>query len=132
MTGKTYTSFRQNEKKRRPFNIIKIALNRDRDILYERINARVLDMIDQGLEQEAMSVYDKRHLNALNTVGFKEMFEYLDGLTTLDQAIYKIQSNTRRYCRKQLTWFKRDESIKWFNPDNYKEIINYIDNKLID
>ena len=132
MTGKTYTSFRQNEKKRRPFNIIKIALNRDRDILYERINTRVLDMIDQGLEQEAMSVYDKRHLNALNTVGFKEMFEYLDGLTTLDQAIYKIQSNTRRYCRKQLTWFKRDESIKWFNPDNYKEIINYIDNKLID
>lgn len=132
MTGKTYTSFRQNEKKRRPFNIIKIALNRDRDILYERINARVLDMIDLGLEQEALSVYDKRHLNALNTVGFKEMFEYLNGLTTLDQAIYKIQSNTRRYCRKQLTWFKRDESIKWFNPDNYKEIINYIDNKLID
>ena len=89
-------------------------------------------MIDQGLEQEAMSVYDKMHLNALNTVGFKEMFEYHDGLTTLDQAIYKLQTNTRRYCRKQLTWFKRDESIKWFNPDNYKEIINYIDNKLID
>lgn len=132
MTGKTYTSFRQNEKKQRPFNIIKIALNRDRDILYERINARVLQMIDQGLEQEAMSVYDKRHLNALNTVGFKEMFEYLDGLTTLDQAIYKIQSNTRRYCRKQLTWFKRDQSIEWFNPDNYEEIIKYIDKKLID
>ena len=89
-------------------------------------------MIDQGLEQEAMSVYDKRHLNALNTVGFKEMFEYLDGLTTLDQAIYKIQSNTRRYCRKQLTWFKRDQSIEWFNPDNYEEIIKYIDKKLID
>lgn len=132
MTGNTYTSFRQNEKKQRPFNIIKIALNRDRDILYERINARVLQMIDQGLEQEAMSVYDKRHLNALNTVGFKEMFEYLDGLTTLDQAIYKIQSNTRRYCRKQLTWFKRDQSIEWFNPDNYEEIIKYIDKKLID
>ena len=132
MTGKTYTSFRQNEKKQRPFNIIKIALNRDRDVLYERINARVLQMIDQGLEQEAMSVYDKRHLNALNTVGFKEMFEYLDGLTTLDQAIYKIQSNTRRYCRKQLTWFKRDQSIEWFNPDNYEEIIKYIDKKLID
>ena len=89
-------------------------------------------MIDLGLEQEAMSVYDKRHLNALNTVGFKEMFEYLDGLTTLDQAIYKIQSNTRRYCRKQLTWFKRDQSIEWFNPDNYEEIIKYIDKKLID
>lgn len=131
MTGQTYTSFRQNEKKKRPFNIIKIGLTRDRNILYDRINRRVLQMIDDGLVEEALSVYDKRHLNALNTVGFKEMFEYLDGLTTLDQAIYKIQSNTRRYCRKQLTWFKRDEEICWFCPDNIKEIINYIDNKLI-
>ena len=87
-------------------------------------------MIDDGLEQEALAVYDQRHLNSLNTVGYKEMFEYLDGLTTLDQAIFKIQSNSRRYCRKQLTWFKRDESIRWFNPDNIKEIINYIDEKL--
>ena len=87
-------------------------------------------MIDDGLEQEALAVYDQRHLNSLNTVGYKEMFEYLDGLTTLDQAIFKIQSNSRRYCRKQLTWFKRDESISWFNPDNIKEIINYIDEKL--
>lgn len=132
MTGKTYTSFRQNEKKQRPFNILKIGLTRDREVLYNRINDRVLQMIDDGLEQEALAVYDHRHLNALNTVGYKEMFEYLDGLTTLDQAIFKIQSNSRRYCRKQLTWFKRDESIAWFNPDNIKEIINYIDKKLID
>lgn len=132
MTGKTYTSFRQNEKKQRPFKILKIGLTRDREVLYNRINDRVLQMIGNGLEQEALAVYDHRHLNALNTVGYKEMFEYLDGLTTLEQAIFKIQSNSRRYCRKQLTWFKRDESIAWFNPDNIKEIINYIDNKLID
>lgn len=130
MTGTTYTSFRQNEKKQRPFNILKIGLTRDREELYSRINNRVLQMIDDGLEQEALVVYDQRHLNSLNTVGYKEMFEYLDGLTTLDQAIFKIQSNSRRYCRKQLTWFKRDESISWFNPDNIKEIINYIDEKL--
>ena len=130
MTGTTYTSFRQNEKKQRPFNILKIGLTRDREELYSRINNRVLQMIDDGLEQEALAVYDQRHLNSLNTVGYKEMFEYLDGLTTLDQAIFKIQSNSRRYCRKQLTWFKRDESISWFNPDNIKEIINYIDKKL--
>lgn len=130
MTGTTYTSFRQNEKKQRPFNILKIGLTRDREELYSRINNRVLQMIDDGLEQEALAVYDQRHLNSLNTVGYKEMFEYLDGFTTLDQAIFKIQSNSRRYCRKQLTWFKRDESIRWFNPDNIKEIINYIDEKL--
>lgn len=130
MTGTTYTSFRQNEKKQRPFNILKIGLTRDREELYSRINNRVLQMIDDGLEQEALAVYDQRHLNSLNTVGYNEMFEYLDGLTTLDQAIFKIQSNSRRYCRKQLTWFKRDESISWFNPDNIKEIINYIDEKL--
>ena len=126
-TGKPYTSFRQNAKKRRPFNIIKIGLNREREELYQRINTRVYGMIDCGLIKEALSVYDKRELNSLNTVGFKEMFEYLDGLTTIEQAIFKIQSNSRRYCRKQLTWFKRDDTIKWFHPNNIKEIINYID-----
>lgn len=131
MTGKTYTSFRQNKKKERPFNIIKIGLKRDREDLYRRINRRVLGMVDEGLVEEALRVYDKRQLNSLNTVGYKETFEYLDGLVTLDQTIFKIQSNSRRYCRKQLTWFKRDESISWFHPDNIKEIINYIDNQLI-
>ena len=131
-TGKTYTSFRQNRKKERPFNIIKIGLNREREDLYSRINHRVLDMIDSGLEAEAMSVYEKRGLNSLNTVGFKEMFEYLDGLTTIDQAIFKIQSNSRKYCRKQLTWFKRDSAIRWFHPSNIEEIINFIDSHLTD
>ena len=130
-TGQTYTSFRKSERKERPFNIIKIGLTRPRDVLYDRINARVLDMIDAGLEQEALAVYPQRSENALNTVGYKEMFEYLDGLTTLDECIFKIQSNSRRYCRKQQTWFKRDKNIMWFHPDNIKEIINYIDNQLI-
>lgn len=131
MTGKTYTSFRQNAKKQRPFDIIKIGLNRDREELYNRINARVLQMFDEGLVDEALAVYDKRGLNSLNTVGYKETFENLDGLITIDQCIFNIQSNSRRYCRKQQTWFKRDKNIMWFHPDNIKEIINYIDNQLI-
>lgn len=130
MTGKTYTSFRTHTIKRRPFRIIKIGLNRDRATMYDRINRRVLSMIDQGLVDEALSVYDYHSLNALNTVGYKEMFEYLDGLTTLDEAIFKIQSNTRRYMRKQLTWFQKDSNTHWMCPDNVKEIINYIDYSL--
>ena len=129
-TGKTYTSFRTGEKRKRPFNIIKIGLNRDRDELYERINQRVLDMIGQGLEQEARAMLPHRELNALNTVGYKEMFQYFDGAIPLEEAIRQIQSNSRRYARKQLTWYKRDAEIKWFNPENIKEIINYIDFRL--
>lgn len=125
-TGRTYTSFRSNTIKERPFNIIKIGLNRDRDTLYQRINQRVLQMIDDGMIEEAQHVYPKRMLNSLNTVGYKELFEYLDGLTTLDEAIFKIQSNTRRYARKQLTWYKRDAEMTWFSPDNIEEILNYL------
>ena len=125
-TGKTYTSFRSNTTKERPFNIIKIGLNRDRNELYDRINQRVLNMIDEGMIKEALSVYPKRTLNSLNTVGYKELFEYLDGLTTLDEAIFKIQSNTRKYARKQLTWYKKDDDLQWFNPDNVEEILKYI------
>ena len=125
-TGRTYTSFRSNTIKERPFNIIKIGLNRDRDTLYQRINQRVLQMVDDGMIEEAQRVYPKRMLNSLNTVGYKELFEYLDGLTTLDEAIFKIQSNTRRYARKQLTWYKRDAEMTWFSPDNIEEILNYL------
>lgn len=125
-TGRTYTSFRSNTIKKRPFNIIKIGLNRDRETLYQRINQRVLQMIDDGMIEEAQRVYPKRMLNSLNTVGYKELFEYLDGLTTLDEAIFKIQSNTRRYARKQLTWYKRDAEMTWFSPDNIEEILNYL------
>lgn len=125
-TGRTYTSFRSNTIKERPFDIIKIGLNRDRETLYQRINQRVLQMIDDGMIEEAQCVYPKRTLNSLNTVGYKELFEYLDGLTTLDEAIFKIQSNTRRYARKQLTWYKRDAEMTWFSPDNIEEILNYL------
>lgn len=125
-TGKTYTSFRTSKKKERPFRIIKIGLTREREELYERIDRRVEQMIDQGLIKEARSVYPKRSLNSLNTVGYKELFEHFDGKTTLDEAIFKIKCNTHKYCRKQLTWFKRDPMIRWFSPENIEEIINYI------
>ena len=127
MTGKTYTSFRKSQKKERPFNIVKIGLNRPREELYERINRRVNQMMADGLLEEARSVYPKRHLNALNTVGYKELFNYIDGIWTLDEAVERIKGNTRRYCRKQLTWLKRDADIRWFHPDNIEEIIKYIE-----
>ncbi len=127
MTGKTYTSFRKSQKKERPFNIVKIGLNRSREELYERINRRVDQMMADGLLEEARSVYPKRHLNALNTVGYKELFNYIDGIWTLDEAVERIKGNTRRYCRKQLTWLKRDADIRWVHPDNIEEIIKYIE-----
>ena len=126
MTGKTYTSFRTNQIKQRPFNIVKIGLNLPREELYQRINQRVLNMMQEGLEEEARKVYPKRQYNSLSTVGYRELFEYFDGLCTLEEAITKIQSNTRRYMRKQLTWFKKDDKIQWFSPNNIEEIINYI------
>ena len=126
MTGKTYTSFRTNQIKQRPFNIVKIGLNLPREELYQRINQRVLNMMQEGLEEEARKVYSKRQYNSLSTVGYRELFEYFDGLCTLEEAITKIQSNTRRYMRKQLTWFKKDDKIQWFSPNNIEEIINYI------
>ena len=126
MTGRTYTSFRKREKKARPFRIVKIGLNRDRAELYERINARVDAMTKQGLLQEAQSLYQQREQNAMNTVGYKELFDYLDGRWSLDEAVERIKGNTRRYARKQLTWYKKDPLIRWFHPDQKKEIIDYI------
>ena len=131
MTGKPYSSFRTNRIKQRPFNIIKIGLNRPRDILYERINQRVLTMMDEGLENEARDVYPLRHLNSLNTVGYKELFAYFDELIPLNEAVRQIQSNTRQYMRKQLTWFKKDENMAWFNPDNIEDILKYIYNNAV-
>lgn len=126
MTGRTYTSFRTNEHKERPFNIIKIGLTRDREIIYERINRRVDIMMEQGFLDEARNVYPLRHLNALNTVGYKELFAYLDGTWSLDEAIERIKGNTRRYARKQLTWYKKDPLVTWFSPDDKKLILNHI------
>lgn len=125
-TGKTYTSFRTNTKKERPFRIVKIGVTREREELYDRIDKRVEQMISNGLEHEARQVSPRRHLNSLNTVGYKELFDYFDGKVTLEDAIFKIKCNTHKYCRKQLTWFKRDPQIRWFSPDNIEEIINYI------
>ncbi len=126
MTGKTYTSFRKREKRQRPFSIIKIGLNRPREELYDRINRRVDQMMADGLLEEAKALYPKRHLNALNTVGYKELFDYIDGRWPLEEAVERIKGNTRRYARKQLTWFKKDESIRWFHPDETETIIKYI------
>ncbi len=126
MTGQTYTSFRLSCKKQHPFRIVKIALNRPREELYHRINTRVDQMMAQGLLDEAQRLYPQRHLNALNTVGYKEMFTYLDGTWTLDEAVERMKGNTRRYARKQLTWFKRDPAVSWFEPSDYQQIINHI------
>lgn len=126
MTGKTYTSFRTRSCKERPFRIIKIGLTRDREELYDRINRRVDMMMQEGLLEEARRVYPFKHLNSLNTVGYKEMFQYLDGEWTLDFAIEKIKQNSRIYSRKQMTWFKRDTDIAWFHPDQKAEIMQYI------
>ena len=126
MTGKTYTSYRKREKKQRPFSIVKIGLNRDREELYNRINQRVDQMMADGLLDEARALYPMRQMNALNTVGYKEMFAYIDGTWTLDEAVERIKGNTRRYARKQLTWYKKDEQIRWFHPDDKNSIISYI------
>ena len=127
MTGKPYSSFRTQEKKVRPFRIIKIGLTRPREELYKRINRRVDKMMKDGLLEEAKEMYPKREVNALNTVGYKELFEYLKGKFTLHEAVERIKGNTRRYARKQLTWYKKDEQIRWFHPDDKDEIISYIE-----
>ena len=126
MTGQTYTSFRKNERKERPFRIVKIGLNRPREELYERINSRVDQMMADGLLEEARRLYPRRELNALNTVGYKEMFAYLDGTWSLDEAVERLKGNTRRYARKQLTWFKKDPDVAWFAPNETEKIINHI------
>lgn len=114
-TGKPFSSFHVNEKKKRPFKIQKIGLEMPREQLYERINKRVDLMLDNGWLEEARTVFDKRHLNALNTVGYKELFQHLSENMTLEEATEKIKTNTRRFAKRQLTWFKRDKEIVWIN-----------------
>lgn len=127
MTGKPYSSFRTKTKKERPFDIVKIGLTRDRDQLYDRINVRVDDMIEQGLLAEVERFYPRRSLNSLNTVGYKELFKYIDGEWSLDFAIEKIKQSTRIYARKQMTWFKRDKDIHWINLTHQEnEALNII------
>jgi tRNA dimethylallyltransferase len=130
MTGKRYSSFRKRQKKERPFNIIKIGLQRDREELYERINKRVDLMIEQGLIEEAKKFYHLKHHNSLNTVGYKEIFKYLDDEWTLPFAIEKIKQNTRIYSRKQVTWYRKDEEITWFHPNDIEGIIKLIESRI--
>lgn len=126
MTGQTYTSFRTNQQKERPFHIVKVGLTRDREELYDRINRRVDQMMADGLLDEVRSVYAHKDYNSLNTVGYKELFKYLDGEWTLDFAVEKIKQNSRIYSRKQMTWFKRDKDIRWFHPEQETEILSYL------
>jgi len=130
MTGKPYSSFLKREKKQRSFRILKCGLNMDRKSLYEQINRRVDEMVAAGLEEEARGLLPFRSLNALNTVGYREWFSFFDGACTREETIAQIKSNTRRYARKQLTWFRRDQAITWFHPDETEKLITFIENEI--
>lgn len=129
-TGKPLSSFLTRVKKERPFETIKIGLNMDRERLYQQINKRVDQMMLSGLLEEVRSLQPYRHLNALKTVGYSELFDYFDGDLPLELAVEKIKQNTRRFAKRQLTWFRKDESINWFNPDQVIEIISYLEEVL--
>jgi tRNA dimethylallyltransferase len=130
VTGKTYTEFRTGHRKKRDFNIIKIGLNRPRPELYERINERVDVMMKDGLLKEAEIFHPFRSLNTLNTVGYKELYEYMDGTWTLDFAVNMIKQDSRRYAKRQMTWFNRDKEIHWFHPENETDILHFVDQQL--
>ena len=131
-TGRPYSSFLSQQTKQRPFRIVKIGLLRPREELFSRINQRTLQMMDLGFEQEARRVYPLRHLNSLNTVGYKEMFRYISGEWSLPQTIEKIQRNTRVYAKKQMTWFQRDPDINWFRPDEEEKILDFVERNSAD
>ena len=126
-TGRTFTSYRTATRKQRPFNILKIGLRRDRAELFERINTRVDRMIEDGLLDEAQALMPYRHENALNTVGYKEMFQVIDGTWELPFAAERIKKNTRVYAKKQMTWFAHDEDIHWYHPEHTDEILKLVD-----
>ena len=130
MSGQTYTSFRVRKHKPRPFRIIKIGLDRPREELFQRINQRVDQMMAEGMLDEVRRFSAYRHCNALNTVGYKELFHVLDGEWPLPMAVERIKKNTRVYAKKQLTWFRRDESIRWFHPDEHEAIQEYLNHEL--
>lgn len=130
-SGRTYTSFRVRAHRERPFRIIKIGLRRSREELFARINARVDQMMAEGFLEEVRSLYPLRHLNALNAIGYKEMFRVLDGEWELPMAVERMKKNTRVYAKKQMTWYQRDPSIRWFHPDEESEILAYIESALL-
>lgn len=126
-TGRPYSEQRVGKVAERPFNIVKVGTDMPRDVLYERINRRVDMMVEQGLVAEAMAMYPKRHLNALQTVGYRELFEHFDGNCSLEEAIELIKRNSRRYAKRQLTWFRRDESTGWYSPNDIEGVVAFID-----
>ncbi|MFA8436971.1 MAG: tRNA (adenosine(37)-N6)-dimethylallyltransferase MiaA [Marinifilaceae bacterium] len=129
MAGKPYSSLRKNTAKKRDFNIVKIGLNRDREELYNRINLRVDQMVEEGLVEEARGLFEYRHLNSMNTVGYKELFEHFEGKISLEKAIELIKRNSRRYAKRQLSWFRRDDGINWFHPEQEEEILQLLTEK---
>ena len=125
-TGRPYSEQRKGVTAERPFNIIKIGTDMPRDVLYDRINRRVDMMVEEGLEAEARTMYPTRHLTALQTVGYRELFEYFDGNCTFEEAVELVKRNSRRYAKRQLTWFRRDEQTAWFNPSDIEAILAHI------
>lgn len=130
-TGIPFSEQRKGSEKTRPFNTIKIGLNTDRDKLYQQINSRVDQMVRHGLVNEVSSLLPYRHLNALKTVGYSEIFDFIDGNYNMEEAIDKIKQNTRNFAKRQLTWFRKDQQIEWFEPDQFADIINYINSRLM-
>lgn len=128
-TGMPYSRQRTGERRERPFEIIKIGIDLPREVLYDRINRRVDQMLADGLEAEARALYPYRELNALQTVGYREFFDYFDGRIGYDEAVELIKRNSRRYAKRQLTWFRRDPEIRWFAPDDDAAIIAYVDSQ---
>ena len=129
--GRPYSSFLKKQKRERDFGIIKIGLERPREELYQRINSRVDDMIALSLEEEVRQLYDFRNLNALNSVGYKEFFDVFDGKISREKAIELKKRNSRRYAKRQITWWGKDKEIKWFKPEPVRDIINYIENFIV-
>lgn len=129
-TGKPYSSFRKNLVEKRNFTSVKIGLTASRDLIYDRINKRVDLMMEKGLLEEVISLQSYRHKNALQTVGYKELFDYLDGNCSLEFAIDEIKKNSRRYAKRQLTWYRRDESVNWFDYQSTQEIVDFVTEKI--
>jgi tRNA dimethylallyltransferase len=129
-TGKPFSDFRIKQKKNRSFTVIKIGLERPREELYARIESRMDSMIQAGLFDEADALFSKRHLNALQTLGYSEIFNFLEGKYDREEAVRLLKRNSRRYAKRQLTWFKKDPAIRWFNPDNEKTIMDYLNNQM--
>lgn len=125
-TGRPYSELRTGRRCKRPFRIVKIGVDLPREVVYDRIDCRVDRMLEDGLEAEARKLYPYRHLNALQTVGYRELFDYFDGRTTFDEAVTLIKRNTRRYAKRQLTWFRRDSEVRWFAPDAVEAMISYV------